>query len=91
MPDIDLGPNEYRGGLRAKEGCFSSGGLVRLLVIVGALAGIVWFRDHLFDFGRSIGLPAFAGLAVIVVALSLAVAALLDRQRARRESRDGRE
>jgi len=91
LPDIDLGPNEYRGSSRAKEGCLAPGAWITIIALA-IIGGIMWALAQGVLLVRSTwGFWAFAAVAVIGVLASLLFAAHLDRQRARQANQDEHE
>ncbi len=91
MPDLDLGPSEYRSSHPAKEGCLAPGAWITIIALT-LIVGIMWaFSQGLIFVRDTWGFWVFAALVVISVLASLAYAAHLDRRRAQRESQDERE
>lgn len=91
MPDIDLGPNEYRGSSPAKEAWLAPGAWITILVlaVVGSVA--FGYRSAASFVMDNWGFWPFIVTCLGVGLASLAFAAHLDRQRARQANRDERE
>lgn len=86
MPEIDLGPNEYRGGLRANEGCLAPGAWIAIIVLAIIVGVAVGYRNVTVFIRDNWGFWPFVVTCLVVGASSLAFAAHLDRQRVRREN-----
>jgi len=91
MPDLDLGPNEYRGNLRAKEGCLAPGAWITIIALAIIIGIGVGYRSVTMFIRDNWGFWPFVLTCLIVGLASLAFAAHLDRQWARRANRDERE
>lgn len=78
MPDIDLGPNDYRPRPSRREPFFPPGGKLRLvLVLLGffGLIGLGMLRRHIGE---------FPNWALVIIPICLLAAYLIDRRQRRR-------